>query len=394
MSIPRLRLRPKHDRRVRSGHPWVFSNELEKGFAELPPGSVVEIADARGQVLGKGLLSPNSLIAVRLYTRARHDDLDSPAFYAMRLRDALAYRKRVLPDRHAMRLVYAEADHLPGLIVDRYGEHLAVQINTVGLEHRIPVLEEAIREVFAPASAVFRNDNPLREREGLATGRGVWFGDPPETVDIDEHGVRYRVPLLGGQKTGHFFDQADNRLAAGRLCSGASVLDVFSNTGGFALQALRAGASRAILIEKSASTAASATINGELNGVADRMEVRCTEATRALEQLVVEGARFDVVMVDPPAFAKSKKHAGAALRGYRRVNALAITLVRPGGLFFSSSCSHPVLEERFEQALVAAAKDAGRSLRWFRRGGQAPDHPVLPNVPETRYLKHRGAAVA
>lgn len=388
MSIPRLNLRPKRDRRVAGGHPWVFSNELEPGFIDLPPGSIVDVFDAKGKFLGRGLLSPRSLIAVRIYSRVRHDDLDSPLFYAMRLREALAYRTRVLPGRQSLRLVHAEGDFLPGLIIDRFGDHLAVQVNTVGMEARLPILEEAVRDVFEPASAVFRNDNKARELEGLEQGRGVWFGEPPDHVDIDEYGVTYRVSLLGGQKTGHFFDQAVNRRDAGALAAGGTVLDVYANTGGFGLQALRQGATHATLLEKSEATAEAAALNAELNGVDDRCTVVACEATRTLEQLVARGERFDVVCIDPPAFAKTKKTAGNALRGYARVNALAATLVSPGGLLVSSSCSYHVHEDRFLEAVVKGAEEAGRTLRSVRRGEQAPDHPVLPRVPETRYLKH------
>lgn len=388
MSIPRLNLRPKRERRVASGHPWVFSNELEPGFVELPPGSVVDVFDAKGRFVGRGLLSPQSLIAVRLYSRVRHDDLDSPLFYAMRLREALTYRERVLPGRQSCRLVHAEGDFLPGLIIDRMGDHLAVQINTVGMENRLPILEEAVRQVFQPASAVFRNDNKARDLEGLEQGRGVWFGEPPDHVDIDEYGVTYRVSLLGGQKTGHFFDQADNRRYMGHLAEGAQVLDVYANTGGFGLQALKHGAAHATLLEKSEATAEAAGLNAELNGVEDRCTVVACEATKTLEHLVARGERYDIVAIDPPAFAKTKKTAGNALRGYSRVNALAATLVSPGGLLVTSSCSHHVQEDRFLEAVMKGADEASRTLRLVRRGEQAADHPVLPRVPETRYLKH------
>jgi 23S rRNA (cytosine1962-C5)-methyltransferase len=393
MSIPRLTLRPKREGRVSRGHPWIFSNELEPGFADLPPGAVVDVFAARGAFVGRGLLSPNSLITVRLMSRARHDDLDSPLFYAMRLREALAYRQAVHPERQSCRLVHAEGDFLPGLIVDRFGDHLAVQVNTVGLEQRLDVLRTAIEEVLAPAGAVFRNDNRVRELEGLEQGRSVWFGDVPEHVDIDEYGVTFRVPLLGGQKTGHFFDQAFNRLAAGRLAADRTVLDVYANTGGFGLQCLAHGAREVLFVEKSEPTAEACGLNAEINDVADRATVVATEATKFLEHLVAQGERFDLVCIDPPAFAKSKKTAGAALRGYARVNALAMTLVRPGGFLITSSCSHHVHEDRFLEALTKASTMAERPIRLVRRGEQAPDHPVLPAVPETRYLKHVVAQV-
>ncbi len=395
-TIPRLSLRPKRDRRVTGGHPWVFSNELQPGFADVDPGAVVDVFDASGAFVGRGMASPNSLIAVRICSRLRKQDLDSPLFFAERLRRALAFREAVWPGRRDLRLVNAEADGLPGLIIDRYGDTLAVQINTVGMEVRKEALQEALCDVLGPTtaattpdglSAVLRNDNRVRTLEGLEQGSGVWFGDVPETVDIVEHGVTFRVALLGGQKTGHFYDQADNRRFAGGLCRGRTVLDMYANSGGFALQALVQGAEHAIAVDKSAPNAAISTVNAELNGVSDRFEAVTAEGNRDLELRVQRGERYGAVVLDPPAFAKSKKAAGNALRGYQRINTLAMMLVEPDGFLFTNSCSFHVFEDRFLEMLGRAAKEADRTLRLVRRGEQAPDHPVLPGVPETRYLK-------
>lgn len=387
MTLPRLTLRPKREGRAAAGHPWIFSNELEAGFVDLEPGAAVDVFDAKGAFVGRGLLSPHSLIAVRLYTKSRYDDLDAPLFYASRIREALAYREAVYPGRSAYRLVHAEGDFLPGLVVDRFGDALAVQLNTVGLDRRRPQLEAALRDVLGSVGAVLRNDNRVRELEGLALGREAWFGEIPEHVEFDELGVRFRVELLGGQKTGHFFDQAENRLAAGRLSAGRSVLDVYANSGGFALQALAHGATRAITVDKSAPNAERALENAALNGFEGRLDAVVAEGAAFLEKLVGEGKRFGVVVLDPPAFAKTRKTAGNALRGYERINALGMSLVEPGGFLVTSSCSHHVHEDRFLEMLAKAASTAGRRLRMVRRGEQAADHPVLPAVPETRYLK-------
>jgi 23S rRNA (cytosine1962-C5)-methyltransferase len=388
MTVPRLTLRPKSAGRVASGHPWVFSNELEPGFAELPAGCAVDVFDAKGAFVGRGLLSPNSLIAVRICSRLRQEDLDDPLFFASRLREALALRASVYPGRTAYRLVHAEGDFLPGLIIDRFGPYLAVQLNTVGMELRKPQLEVALQQVIGPAGVVLRNDNRVRELEGLELGRGLWFGEVAPHVDIDEFGVIYRVDLLGGQKTGHFFDQAENRLAAGTLCAGRTVLDVYANSGGFALQALNHGAVHATTVDKSAPNAEAALQNADLNGFGGRLEAVAAEGNMFLEQLVGLGRRFGAVVLDPPAFAKTRKTAGNALRGYQRINALGMTLTEPGGFLFTSTCSHHVQEDRFLEALSAAARVAGRRIRLLRRGEQAADHPVLPAVPETRYLKN------
>jgi len=387
MTVERLSLRPKRDKRVRAGHPWIFSNELEPGFADVQPGAMVDVFDSSGAFVGRGMASPHSLIAVRLCSRLRKEDLDSPYYFEERLRQAVAYREAIWPGRRDLRLVHAEGDFLPGLIIDRFGDWLSVQINTVGMEVRKPQLREALEKVVGPAGAVLRNDNKVRELEGLALGREVWWGEPPDTVDIEENGVTYRVGLLGGQKTGHFYDQSENRRFAGSLCRGRTVLDVYANSGGFALQALAHGATHAIAIDKSAPNAGIAQVNAELNGFADRFEAVTAEGNRDLERRVALGERYGAVVLDPPAFAKSKKTAGNALRGYTRINALGMTLVKPGGFLFTHSCSYHVHEDRFIDALQTAAKTAERRLRLVRRGEQAPDHPVLPGVPETRYLK-------
>ena len=387
MSVPRLSLRPKRDRRVRSGHPWIFSNELEPGFVDLEPGAVVDVFDAKGAFVGRGLVSPQSLIAVRLYSRLRKEDLDSPAFYAMRIRESLNYRQAIFPDRRSYRLIHAEGDFLPGLVIDKFEDYLAVQITTVGMDKRTEILKEALRSVLNPVGAVFRNESKVRELEGLTCGQSEWFGEIPDTVEIDEYGVSYKIPLLGGQKTGHFFDQAINRKVAGEWCRDRTVLDVYANTGGWALQALKNGAKHATIIDKSAATAELSVDNVERNGFGERCDVVCAEATRTLEMLVAEGSRYGAVVLDPPAFAKNRKSASAALKGYTRINAMGMTLVEPGGFLFTSSCSYHVQEDRFLDAISSAAKLADRRLRLVRRGEQAPDHPMLPAVPESRYLK-------
>lgn len=386
MSNPAIRLRPRHDRRVKAGHPWVFSNELDTDVAALPPGGVVDVHDAGGGFLGRGYANPNSLIAVRILSRQR-DDIDHPAFWAMRLREAKRYRDAVYPDRRSLRLVHAEADGLPGLVVDAYDGWLSVQFNTLGTEVRKPVIQQALQEVFEPRGAVLRSEGRARQLEGLDEERTAWFGDPPEHVDIDEYGVRFRVALLGGQKTGHFFDQADNRRFAGSLCRGRTVLDVYANGAGWALHALHQGATSATAVDKSADCAERMRVNAELNGVANRLEIVEAEGKLTLQHLLSQSAQFGAVVLDPPAFAKSRKTAGSALRGYREINALGLSLVEPGGFLFTSSCSYHVQEDRFLDEIAQAAKMAGRRLRLVRRGDQAADHPVALAIPETRYLK-------
>jgi 23S rRNA (cytosine1962-C5)-methyltransferase len=234
---------------------------------------------------------------------------------------------------------------------------------------------------------VLRNDAKVRELEGLTTGREAWLGEAPDEVVFDELGVRFALDVLGGQKTGHFFDQADNKRAAAPLCRDRDVLDVYANTGGWALHALAAGARSAVVIDSDAGNCARAVANAARNGFTGRLEAVAAEAKRTLQGLVAEGRRFGAVVVDPPAFAKQRKAAGAALKGYREINGLAAMLVEEGGFLFSSSCSWHVEEDRFLEAVVGGARDAGKRLLLVRRGEQAADHPVLPTAPETRYLK-------
>jgi 23S rRNA (cytosine1962-C5)-methyltransferase len=386
MSIPNIRLRTKHDRRIRSGHPWVFSNEIDGDIGDLPPGGTVDVSNAKGAFLGRGYANPKSLIAIRILSR-RREDVDHPAFWTQKIRSAVRYRAAALPDRTSMRLIHAEGDGLPGLVVDRYGDCLAVQLTTLGMECRKSLIADALREVIDPAGAVLRSEGRSRQLEGLEDERAAWFGEPPDHVDIDEYGVAFRVPLLGGQKTGHFFDQAQNRHFAGPLCRGRTVLDVYANSGAWALHALANGAEHATTIDKSETCCDRTEVNGTLNGVAERMEIIQGEGKRTLQWLVQQQRQFGAVVLDPPAFAKTRKAVGSALRGYGEINALGLSLVEQGGFFFTSSCSYHIEEARFLDEIVKAASRAQRRLRIVRRGEQASDHPVNPNVPESRYLK-------
>lgn len=385
MDVVSVKLRSKHDRRVKSGHPWVFSNELEGGAKGLPPGGAVDVLDRGGAFVGRGYANPNSLIAVRIMARSR-PDVDSTDFFVQRLQDAVAHRELLYPGRRSLRLVSSEGDQLPGLVIDRYDDVLVVQITTLGIEHRLGALREAIDEVLAPKGAVLRAPERMRALEGLQPIHEAWFGEVPDEVVIDELGVRFAVNPLGGAKTGHFYDQADNRYFAGSLCRGRSVLDVYAHTGGWAMHALVGGATEAVCIERSDGHAEAIARNAELNGVA-MPEVVSAEARRSLQKMIGEGRVFGAVVLDPPAFAKNKKSAGNALRGYAELNALGMALLEPGGLLFTSSCSYHVHEDRFLQAVMDAARQHGRVLRLVRRGEQSADHPVLPHMPESRYLK-------
>lgn len=371
--------------RTRPHHPWVFSNEvLDPPVAKLPAGGAVTVVDPHGRFRGRGYANPHSLIAIRLYC-GPDEDPDDPALFVRRLVRARDWRARVLPGRTGLRVFAGEADGLPGVLVDRYGDVLSVQLTTLGMDLRQEQVLAALREVYAPRGVVAKNDVGLRALEGLALESRVWWGQVPERVPFEENGVRYEADLVGGQKTGFFFDQADNRAWWRTHARGARVLDVYAHLGGWALAARVHGAVEAVAIDSSAAACEGIRRNAELNGTA--VDVRQGDAREELAKLPAQ--HFDLVTVDPPAFAKNRKAAGAALAGYKAVNAAAARLVRPGGLLFTSSCSHHVEAERFEEAVVAGLRQAGRRALLIRRAGASVDHPVLPGMPETEYLKHR-----
>ena len=383
-----VRLRSGADRRVAGGHCWVFSNELAGDVSALPLGGAVDVLDARGRFLGRGTANPHSLIAVRILSRSADDDVDSVDFYERRLRAAAALRARLLPGRRSMRVVSSEGDGLPGLIVDQFEDVIAVQLGTLGMELRRDRLALALQRALGVRGAVLRNESPSRSLEGLPRGSEAWFGEVPARVQLEEGGVRLFADVMGGQKTGFFFDQAENRAFARPRVAGARVLDVYANTGAWGLGALLHGAASCDFIEINAATAALINDNAALNGVADRAHSIAGDARVVMERLLAQNEQYGVIFLDPPAFAKTRAKAPVALRAYANINALAMRLVEPGGLLFTSSCSYHVHEDRFLEAVMAGARMAGRRLRVVRRGEQAPDHPVDPAVPETRYLKH------
>jgi 23S rRNA (cytosine1962-C5)-methyltransferase len=372
---------------VRGPSPWIFSNQVKSPLVRtLPPGGAVEVRDPRGRLIGHGFANPHSLICIRLL--GRDVDVDSVGLYRDRLRAALSLRERALPGRRSLRLVHGEADGLPGLVIDRYERFLTVQVNALGMEHRLPLLAQAVAEVLQPEGALLRNDSAVRELEGLPLEVRTWLGEVPAQVEFDENGVRYSADLHGGQKTGFFFDQADNRRFAAERASGLRVLDLYAHLGGWGLSAALAGAREVVCVDASAAAVAAIDDNARRNGLADRVRAVRADARAWLEAATQAGERFDLVCVDPPAFAKSRKSAGAALPAYQKVNQLAARLVAQGGLLFSSSCSHHIEAGRFEAAVIGGVERAGRSAVILRRAGQAPDHPVHPHLPESAYLKH------
>ena len=387
---PRFTVTHKAQLACEAGHPWIYDTEvLEAG--EHENGGIVDIFSTRGRYIGTGLVSDHSKIRIRLLTRNASDRVDE-AFWQRRVRYAWEYRKAAIGDDcNACRVIFGEADQFPGLTVDRFENVLVTQTLSLGIERLKPVifplLLQVLREDGQAVDGIFeRNDVGIRRLEGLAESKG-WFGAPlPSTrLTLTENGVKYRVDFESGQKTGFFLDQKYNRRAAARLAAGRRVLDCFTHTGSFALNAALAGAAHVTAVDISADAVALAQENARLNGLEDRMDFRCENVFDLLPSL--QGKRYDFIILDPPAFTKSRSATQNAIRGYKEINLRAMKLLPRGGYLATCSCSHFMTDALFREMLRAAAADAGVCLRQIEARQQAPDHPVLWNVPETDYLK-------
>jgi 23S rRNA (cytosine1962-C5)-methyltransferase len=384
---PRVTLLAGRHRRAEGGHPWIFSNEVQMDAATkaLAPGSLVTLLRADDSPLGLAMFNPHTLLAARLLDR----DAARPIgrrFLARRIGRALKLRERLF-DVPYYRLVHAEADGLPGLVVDRFGAVLVVQSNAAGMARLEPVVLDALGELLRPEVIVLRNDSPARGLEGLPPDARVAKGSLDGAVAVHENGAVFRADLLAGQKTGWFFDQRDNRRFIGALARGSRVLDLYCFTGGFAVQAARAGAAAVLGIDRSEAALALATATAELNGVGRTCSFRRAEAFAEAAGLAARGERFDIVVADPPAFAKSRKDVPAALRGYRKLARLAASVTAGGGILFVASCSFHVGAAEFADAVRRGLADAGRAGRILRLAGADADHPIHPALPESAYLK-------
>jgi len=384
---PIVRLLPGHDKRVALGHPWIYSNEIAMDAAAkaLPAGILVNLVTANGKNLGAGTFNPHTLIAARLLSRDIGTRIDA-GFLAARMERAVTLRRR-LYDAPYYRAVHAEADGLPGLIVDRFGETLSCQINTAGLARLEDEIIAALNQVFEPRAIVLRNDTAARALEGLAGEERVASGTLTPPIEIVENGARFLIDPLAGQKTGWFYDQRENRRFVARLAAGARVLDLYCFGGGFGIEAALAGADQVMAVDRSEAALEWAAASAKLSGVDARCRFLRGEAFAELERLHGQGERFDVVIADPPAFARSKKDLGPALRGYRKLARLAASLVAKGGVLFIASCSHQVEPDAFAQEVRRGIQDAQREGRVIASTGAAPDHPVHPFLPESAYLK-------
>ena len=396
--FPRLVISPKGTRWVEQGHPWIYEAEVVSGGEDAENGALVDAVSEKGKYLGTGFLSRKSKIRVRLISRNANDLFDA-AFWKRRIKYAWDYRKVVMgSDTGCCRVIFGEADGFPGLTVDRFSELLVVQTLSVGMERikdtLFPLLAEVLREDEQDIRGIFeRNDVAIRELEGLEQYKG-WYPLPGEThpespvTEICENGIFYKVDVENGQKTGFFLDQKYNRLAVARLAKGRRVLDCFTHTGSFALNAALGGAERVTAVDISASAIEMAKANAQRNGLDGKMDFLVADVFDLLPELGKQGkAPFDFIILDPPAFTKSRKTVAGAERGYKEINLRALKLLPRGGYFATASCSHFMPSELFVKMLKSAAADAGVELRQIEARQQAPDHPILWNVPETDYLK-------
>lgn len=390
MSYAVVTLKKGEGRTLKAGGAWVFDNEIESITGGFTNGSIVLVHDFDGYPMGRGFINQNSKIRVRMMTRDVHQEIDE-AFLRMRVKNAWEYRKTTV-DTSSCRLIFGEADFLPGLTVDKYEDVLVVECLALGMEAFKETIVNLLEEVLAEDGVIIRgvferSDANERKKEGLPKVKG-WIGEPYKTeVEIVENGVHYLVDVENGQKTGFFLDQKYNRLAMQRICKGKRVLDCFTHMGTFALNAGIAGATEVTGLDISDYAVSQATENAKRNGLEDRVTFRCANVFDELPRLAEAGEKYDVVILDPPAFTKSRQATKNAIKGYREINIKGLKLVKDGGYLATCSCSHFMADGRFRGMLKSAAADAGVELRLIEARQQGPDHPVLWNVPETDYLK-------
>lgn len=383
--LPALRLKRNEDRRLQSGHLWVFSNEVDTQqtpLSRFEPGALVRVLAHNDRALGLAYVNPQSLICARLLGTWTPPDA---AWFAKRIRHALLLRERLYAHPF-YRVVYGESDGLPGLVIDRFGATCVVQITTAGMERYKDAIRAALVEVLAPDALVYKNDSGARTLEGLPAYVECAFGRVDATTRVVEEGLQFDAPLLDGQKTGWFFDHAANRRALAKYVRpGHRVLDVFSYVGAWGIHAAHDGAGAVCCVDSSAGALELAQRNAAANGL--KIEARKGDAFDVLEEMVAAKAQFDIVIVDPPAFAKRKKDLPKAQGAYKRLNQLAMQLLAPEGILISCSCSYHLGAGELQDALAKAARGAGKQVQILEVGGQAPDHPVHPAIDETRYLK-------
>jgi 23S rRNA (cytosine1962-C5)-methyltransferase len=383
-----LYLRKGADHRLRGGHLWVYSNEVDSARSELgafTAGDLVTVRNANDKVLGSAYMEPQSLICARLYAPLEQRAMDE-AWFTARLQTALALRQAAF-DKSCYRLVYGDSDTMPGLIIDRFGDVLVVQLNNSGLERYREPLLAALHSTLQPTGVLLRGDSRSRKEQGLATDSEVAFGEVAREVPFEENGVRFLAPVYDGQKTGWFYDHRMSRARLATWVSGKSVLDVYSYIGGWGVQAAAFGAAQVCCLDSSAQALEGVMTNARLNSVEERISTRRGSAPEVMAAMHSEGQRFDVVVLDPPAFIQRKKDLKKGIAAYRRINELGLQLLQPGGLLVSASCSMHLSRADLIACMQQAAVRTSCQLRIVEQGAQGPDHPIHPAIPETEYLK-------
>ena len=391
----RITVTPKGERALRGGHPWVYEGEVTDVAGTPEDGGIVDVYTQKGRWMGAGFYNSRSKIRVRCFSRNANDRLDE-SYWRRALRYAVDYRRAILSeaDFRCCRLIFGEADHFPGLTVDRFENVLVTETLSLGMERikdvLFPALVDILREYGAEIDAVYeRNDSALREKEGMARGKGFFLGGGDGHTEICENGIYYDVDYVGGQKTGFFLDQKFNRRAIRQIAKGSRVLDCFTHTGAFGLNAAAGGAAHVTSVDVSADALAQARRNAARNGFAERIDFVCADVFALLTDMAAKGGKgdYDFIILDPPAFTKSGATVKSAFRGYKEINLKAMKLLPRGGFLATCSCSHFMTDELFRRMLREAAADAAVELRQVEARQQGPDHPILWNVPETDYLK-------
>ncbi|HTR80942.1 MAG TPA: class I SAM-dependent rRNA methyltransferase [Bacteroidota bacterium] len=376
-------LRKNEERRLIAGHQWIFSNEIHAVNGAPKSGDIVEIVRHDMKRMGIGFYNPHSLIASR-FLSAEDEEIDFK-FFERHIASALAVRKKLFPKEAAFRVVHGESDFLPGLIVDKYNEYLSVQTFSAGMDSRLTLICDVLVSMFSPRGIVERNESPLRSLEELPLRKGIIRGTVEPTI-IELHGLKFRVDLLEGQKTGFFLDQRDNRTALHPFAKDASVLDCFCNEGGFGLYAAHYGAKCVAAVDSSEFAIEKSKVNATLNNL-HTIAFKRSDAFETLSKEAADKKKFDIVILDPPSFTKNRKTVATAVKGYKELNSGAMGILNEGGILATASCSHHITEETFLNILNDSAVKAGRKLRLLHFDGAAADHPTLPAMPETKYLK-------
>jgi len=378
-------LRKKIGERIINGHPWIFGNELGDQDGSAEPGDIVDVFSYNGSFVGKGYYNPASQIRIRLLSRDKEENINADFFYN-RIAAAWEYRKQIGYVENC-RLIFGEADQVPALIIDKFNDYFVIQTLALGIDKWKDAIVAALQKIFNPKGIYERNDVPVRELEGMAQQKGFLSAPFDTSIIINENGLKFYVDIENGQKTGYFLDQQDNRRAIQHIVKDAEVLETFCYTGTFALHAAHYGARSVLGLDISEAATNTAKRNAELNGYSDICKFETVNAFDVLKQWVKDGRRYDVVMLDPPAFTKSRENIQKAVTGYKEINLRGMKLTKPGGFLVTASCTNLVTPELFLQTIDMAAKDARRKLRQVTWQTQASDHPILWHIPSTQYLK-------